>query len=252
MRLKPSVVVLFIALLLSGCASLKENRRAERVGIEWVTIPGGRFVMGDTFTIDNPDSLPLHEVDLEDYRMMRYEVTYYQYDQFAEATGRRLPEAIDGVRGDRAVEGVDWDEASAFCAWLGARLPSEAEWEYAAAGGADKQLWAGTDNEDEMGDYVRYRRNATANPGEVGRKKPNRFGLYDMSGNVAEWIGAYYQYYPEPDEEPSRYDLETFNIRIIRGGSYTMDEDVVKTYWRAGTLKDVQSTGIGFRCAQGV
>ncbi|MBO6574970.1 MAG: SUMF1/EgtB/PvdO family nonheme iron enzyme [Rhodothermales bacterium] len=244
------VLTLFTAALLTGCASLKESRRAERIGIEWVTIPGERFVMGDTAMIENPDALPLHEVDLTPYALTRYETTYHQYDAFARATERRMPGDVDGVRGDRAVVDVDWEDASAFCAWIGGRLPSEAEWEFAAGGGVDKQVWAGTNDEAEAGDYVRYRGNANAHPAQVGRKKPNQFGLYDMSGNVSEWIGAYYQYYPEPGEEPSRYDLETFDIRILRGGDFTMELEVARTYWRAGTLKDVRSNAIGFRCAR--
>lgn len=239
-----------LLLAVSGCAGLKESRRAERIGIEWVAIPGATFVMGDTIMIENPDALPLHEVTLADFQITRYETTYAQYLDFARSTGRRIPTAVGDAVGNHAVSDVDWDDAVAFCAWIGARLPSEAEWEYAAGGWPDKQAFAGTDLESDAGDYVQYRSNAPAHPSEVGRKLPNRLGLYDMSGNVAEWIGAYYQYYPEQGEAPARYDLEQFDIRIVRGGSYSMDLEVARTYWRAGTLRDVTSPAIGFRCAR--
>jgi sulfatase modifying factor 1 len=235
---------------ISGCAGLKESRRAEAIGIEWVSIAGARFVQGDTFLIENPDALPLHEVTLADFKITRYETTYAQYDAFAKETVRPQPAAVNGLRGDRAVTGVDWQDAIDFCAWLGARLPSEGEWEYAAAGGVDKQLWAGTNDEFDVDEYVWHRTNSSFGPEVVGRKLPNRFGLYDMSGNVSEWIGNYYQYYPEEGEEPAKYDLETFGIRILRGGDYTMDLEVTRTYWRAGTLKEIESPAIGFRCAR--
>lgn len=250
MRLRPAATLLLFAVALAGCANLKMDRRASRIGLEWVPIPGGTFVQGDVFMIENPDALPLHEVELADFLISRYETTFSQYDDFVAATGRRLPESTDGARGDRAVVDVDWEDASAFCAWVGGRLPSESEWEYAAAGGVDKQIWAGTDDESDADEYLRYRKNSGPTSTTVGEKLPNRFGLFDMSGNVSEWIGDYYQYYPGENEEPSRYDLDTFDIRILRGGDFTMELEVARTYWRAGTLKDVRSNAIGFRCAK--
>jgi formylglycine-generating enzyme required for sulfatase activity len=247
---RAALSILILLIVAPGCTGLKETRRAKRIGLEWVTVPGITFVMGDTIMIENPDALPLHEVEIAPFEISRYETTYAQYDDFARATRGRMPEAIDDATGDHAVSDVDWDDARAFCEWIGARLPAESEWEYAAGGWPDKMAFAGTNFEENVGEYVLYRKNAPAHPSEVGQKLPNRFGLYDMSGNVAEWIGAYYQYYPEPGEQPAKYDLEQFDIRIVRGGSYSMDLEVARTYWRAGTLKDVTSPAIGFRCAR--
>ena len=250
MGFRSASAFLLIGVTLAGCASLKLDRRASRIGLEWVTIPGGTFVQGDVFMIENPDALPLHEVTLGDFELSRYETTFSQYDDFATDTGRRVPEALDGVRGDRAVVDVEWDDANAFCAWIGGRLPTESEWEYAAAGGVDKQIWAGTNDESDVDEYLRYRKNSGPAATTVGQKLPNRLGLFDMSGNVSEWIGDYYQFYPGEGETPSRYDLENFDIRILRGGDFTMELEVARTYWRAGTLKDVRSGAIGFRCAK--
>lgn len=219
------------------------------VGLEWVPIPGAVFVQGDTFEAENADALPLHQVAVDDFMMSRFETTFHQYDLFADARDRRLPESDLG-RDNRAVTDVDWEEASAFCAWVGGRLPTESEWEFAAAGGPEKQMWAGTSDSSEADEYVRYRKNSGVSDTEVGRRLPNIFGLYDMSGNVSEWIGDYYQFYPEDAESPSQYDLRNFEIRILRGGDFTMELDVARTYWRAGTLKDVKSNAIGFRCAR--
>ena len=92
-------------------------------------------------------------------------------------------------------------------------------------------------------------KNGTSAPGEVGRKRPSLFGLYDLSGNVAEWVSDYYQYYPEPGAEPAYYDLHQ-GMRIVRGGSYSMSASIAQTHWRAATLREVQSPAIGFRCAR--
>ena len=219
------------------------------MGIEWVDIPGGEYLMGDTFEGTNQDALPLHRVTVLPFRILRYEVTYRQYDAFVHSTSSRLPDDSGTTRGDQAVADVSWDEAAAFCAWIGGRLPSEREWEFAAAGGDRKQVWPGTNNPDSVDAYVRHRTNSVGMPGVVGRHRPNRFGLFDMGGNVAEWVGAFYQFYPEDGTEPDWVDLDDRGIRILRGGSYSMEPEIARTYWRAGTLREVTSPAVGFRCA---
>lgn len=250
MRVPAILLLLTLPLALEACSASREARRARSVGIEWVAIPGGHYLMGDTFERENQDALPLHRVTVAPFRVLRYEVTYRQYDQFAGSTGRRLPDASGTTRGDQAVVDVDWDDASAFCAWIGARLPSEREWEFAAAGGPAKQLYPGTDDPDSVDAYVRHRVNSIGMPGVVGRRRPNVYGLYDMGGNVAEWVGAFYQFYPEDGEEPDWVDLDDRGIRIVRGGSYSMEPEIARTYWRAGTLREVRSPAIGFRCTR--
>ncbi len=220
------------------------------MGIEWVDIPGGRYLMGDAFEGSNQDALPLHHVDVAPFRLLRYEVTFRQYDAFAGATNRRLPDASGTTRGDQAVVDVDWDDAAAFCDWIGGRLPSEREWEFAAAGGPGKQLFPGTSDPDSVDAFVRHRTNSVGMPGVVGRRLPNAYGLFDMGGNVAEWVGAFYQFYPADGEEPDWVDLGDRGIRILRGGSYSMEPEIARTYWRAGTLREVRSPAIGLRCAR--
>lgn len=244
-------VVLFVLLaFVAGCAGSRHARRAATMGVEWLPVPGGPFVMGDTFFGTNTDALPVHEVTVGPFLISRNETTRGQYRVFASATGVPMPEGPASAPDDMAVSSVDWDEANAFCAWIGGRLPSEQEWEFAAAGGPDKQLYAGTDNVDSLASYARFRANSVARPAPVGRRLPNRFGLHDMSGNVAEWVGAFYQFYPKEGLEPVVDDPKSTGIRIVRGGSYSMEPDVTRTYWRAGTLRSVRSSAVGFRCAK--
>ncbi len=237
------VVMLFGA----GCAS---SRIPEAPGLEWVAVEGGQFTMGDVVTGMDPDATPVHVVEVGDLWASRYETTWDQYDWFTATTGRErhMPGNVD--RGARAVHSVMWADAVAFCAFVGGRLPTEPEWEFLAAGGALKQRYPGTNSSEEAGDYVRSHDNSLAESFIVGSKLPNAFGLYDMGGNVAEWIADYYPKYPEPGAEPEWFDMQNFDMRILRGGSYAQNTPAARTARRAGTLQDVRSESIGFRCVK--
>lgn len=237
--------------LLIGCAGCTLFRSTPDLPLpEKVAVAGGTFLMGDVFDYDNTDALPVHEVTVAGFEIMTHEVTFDQYDAFAKATGRPLPEDDGRGRGPRAVVKVNWDEAQAFCAVHGARLPSEVEWEYAARSGGQDHRYAGTDALRTLPEYAWFDNNHlgvfTGIP--VRQKKPNPLGLYDMSGNVHEWIGTYYQFYPKPGVPPENSDLKASAIRILRGGSYDGLADYTQTFWRMGTLAEERADNIGFRC----
>lgn len=239
---------LLVFLFLTGCTSLRVPEEMAAIGWEWVYMEGGPFIVGDTFGGHVEDSLPAHGVRIEPFYISRYETTLDQYDVFARETGRETVLSDQSNRGTRAAGNMAWEDALAFCEWMGGRLPTEQEWEYAASGGIPKQRYPGTDNEDEADDYVRHRVNSMAESFPVGRKKPNRFGLYDMGGNVAEWIGDFYEFYPEPGEDPRWIDLHARDLRLARGGGYSAERYVAQTHWRAGTLRQVTTPTIGVRC----
>lgn len=217
--------------------------------MEMTKIEGGTFLMGDVMEKKNEDSLPLHEVTLDDFYIGTYEVTYEQYDAFAAATGRLLPEDDDRGRGDRAVIYVTWEDALAFCNAYGYRLPKEQEWEYAARSGGLGQLYAGTSNPDSLDRYVRRAQNSGPYSYLVGTKQPNDLGLYDMSGNVSEFIGDYYPFYRTHPDSIDYYPLNERMMRVARGGSFNSDDYTLRTYWRVGVLGDLEDHTIGFRCA---
>ena len=104
--------------------------------------------------------------------------------------------------------------------------------------------------EEEAPEYARFISNSLAEVFPVGTKKPNVYGLYDMGGNVAEWIGEFYEYYPDPGVAPSWFDLPNRELRIVRGGGFSADLSITRTYWRSGTLGRVATAGIGVRCAK--
>lgn len=254
MTIMRAIRYLTATLLSTGCASsqlpLAHDSMYDRVHISWVRIEGGSFVMGDTFYGNNEDALPVHRIRVASFSISRFETSFEQYDAYARHAHLPRPMPDDVYRQRRAVSDVSWKEALAFCTSLGARLPSEVEWEYAAAGGAAKQLYAGTSDSLSLTNYASYQGNSAGLALPVGSKKPNLFGLYDMSGNVAEWIDEYYQAYPEDGEEPVIADENLFDLRIIRGGSVWASRLRARTYWRAGTLKEVRTPSVGFRCAK--
>lgn len=236
-------VILFSTIICS-CSLLKKTTPS--YAPEMVFISGGTYTIGDIFENANSDALPVHEVTITDFYLSKYETTYAEYDAFAKNTGRKSPRDGGYGRGSRAVVYVTWDDALAFCRSVGMRLPSEAEWEYAARSGGKKQMYSGFSDTDSLRSYAVVNSSNINFSYAVGKLKPNDLGLYDMSGNVFEWIGEFYQFYSSPEK---LHDFKKDGIRIIRGGSFAEERGTTRTYWRAGTLHDVEASDIGFRCA---
>jgi len=257
-RIYISLAIICICAL-TNCSFIKDlfdNR--PRPEIEKVFIRGGSFMMGDVVEGENSDALPIHKVTLEDYYLTKYEITYAQYDLFADHSEYDRPTSGYINRGNRAVAFVTWQEARAFCNYVGMRLPIEQEWEYAARERGKKVIYPGTNSADSLALFARHDGNTyQLRTFPVGTKKPNALGLYDMAGNAYEWIGRFYQFYPEEGENPEWDDMEPDGIRIIRGGSFmskqspgSKEVNPMKTWWRVGTLADTKTMDTGFRCAE--
>lgn len=225
---------------LTGCMSSKLATDVQPP--EMVFVEGGTFLMGDLIELNNKDALPVHSVTVDDFYIGKYEVTFEQYDTYAKATGLPVPFDDSLGRGTRAAVRVNWHEAKAYCNYFGYRLPAETEWEYAARSGGEKTLYSGTSNPDSLKYYSIFE---SRHSFYVGSKKPNALGIYDMTGNVFEWIGSYYQYYDNPED---MHDLENSRLRLIRGGAYNSNNNLGKTFWRVGTLSDAKDNNVGFRC----
>lgn len=228
-------------------------------GREMVQIPEGPFVMGSKD--GDPDEAPEHQVYLKIYYMDLKEVTQAEYDRFAKMTKRRMPrvEVFEDdpaklLKPDLAAMSVSWDDANAFCKWAGKRLPTEAEWEKGARGeGKRKYPWGdqvgiGHANLNGSEDGHKY----LAPPGsfESGRSV---YGLYDMAGNVSEWVADSYheKYYSQSPYRDPKGPEET-EIRVIRGGSWRESAQNARVsrrfqakHWRADIT-------IGIRCAKDV
>ncbi len=126
------------------------------------------------------------------------------------------------------------------------RLPTENEWEYAARAAGKKYLYSGTSNPDSLVYFTLDPESDLNFSIQVGMNRPNQLGIYDMTGNVFEWIGDFYQFYSQPG---NLHDNENDGVRIIRGGSFRYR---ASNFRRIGTLKDVREDDLGFRCVKDI
>jgi formylglycine-generating enzyme required for sulfatase activity len=213
------------------------------------------FQMGSLGNSLNFDEGPRHMVKLKAFSISKREVTFAEYDRFARATGRRLPYDETWGRGKRPVINVSWRDAMAYADWLSKqtgrkyRLPSEAEWEYAARAGSVYSYWW-ADNEDgahancfDCGSRWDGKQTAPA-----GSFKANRFGLFDMSGNVQEWTAdCYHNSYTGAPADGSAWQTPECTQRVVRGGAYSSPLDSLRSAKRGQLIQDTRLDNLGFR-----
>ncbi|MEW8338491.1 MAG: SUMF1/EgtB/PvdO family nonheme iron enzyme [Candidatus Thiodiazotropha taylori] len=234
---------------------------------EMVKIEGGAFDMGTDPEKDSEadsDEQPSHRVEIKPFYLGKYEVTFAEYMAFANATNRQTPDDNDLGRDLRPVINVSWEEAVAYVEWLSQqtgkhyRLPTEAEWEYAArAGSATKYSW---------GDNIREDNKIWANCEGCGSKwggkqtelvgsfAANAFGLYDMAGNVWEWTqDCWHDDYRNAPSDGSAW-LESgqgdCSRRVIRGGSWSTEPGLLRSAYRGWGDPNSRGSTLGFRLAQ--
>jgi formylglycine-generating enzyme required for sulfatase activity len=211
---------------------------------DMVLIPAGEFIMGTDRSPSHTNEEPTHTVYLDAYYIDKYEVTQRQYK---EVMGEN-PSVWIGS--DMPVEVVSWFDAKEYCEKVGKRLPTEAEWEKAAKGGRD-DIWAGTTDRENLGEYAWHNINARQKAHPVGQKKPNGYGIYDMSGNLYEWVSDWYkgQYYNiSPKKNPT--GPEEGLQRVLRGGSWDNHWYGIRTTRRIAQEPSMKTTYYGFRCAK--
>lgn len=275
-RMASALVVSLVLLLIGGTtwlwqkgydldqAALKIQSLVVGIHVlpQMVQIPGGTFQQGDVEQMGDSSRNPVRAVTIKPFAMGKYEVTFEEYDRFAIAKGRPLPGDQGWGRGNRPVINVSWDEAKAYAEWLSQqtgkhyRLPTESEWEYAARSGAKQQIWAGTSEESELDKYAVFSNNSGNRTAEVGTKKGNEFKLYDLSGNVFEWVEdcAHAMYEGAPQDGSAWLEASggDCTLHVIRGGSwgYLPDDLRVSTRYRDAPVYRNYSTG--FRLAQDI
>jgi len=252
-------------------------------GLEYVWIPPGTFMMGcspgDSACHDNEK--PRHQVAItKGFWMGQTEVTVGAYKRFAAATGRQMPPEpkLQGRPlnpgwgdGDMPIVDVTWEDAHHYCTWAGGRLPTEAEWEYAARAGStaaqydnlDEIAWTADnsghdhlnseniskDGHDYYAVFLKRLNENDNNMHEVGQKRANEFWLFDMLGNVWEWVNDWYDqsYYQNgPPRDPT--GPASGKKRVLRGGSWNYDSRNVRVSLRVWDNPANSDDNVGFRC----
>jgi len=216
-----------------------------------VAVKGGCFQMGDTFGDGGLDEKPVHEVCVDDFLIGRYEVTQDQWQAVMGSNPSRIK-----AGGQYPVDNLSWDDARDFIRRLNEkssrkwRLPTEAEWEYAARSGGQKQRFAGTDSREKLDDYTWNDNNSDMKSHPVGTKQPNGLGLYDMSGNVWEWCADRYDriYYRQSPRNNPKGDPFGIN-RTMRGGSASSVQGFLRASYRDYVAPNVRGDMFGLRLA---
>jgi len=217
--------------------------------IEWVSIPAGSFDMGCSPNDDGCSATeePVHTVSVAAFEMTRTEITQAQYEA---ETGENPSRFYDCP--SCPVDTVKFPDAMAFCEALGGRLPSEAEWEYAARG-ATTSTYACGDDEGCLAEAAWYFNNADGETHPVGRLEANGFGLHDMLGNVWEWVEDCWHegYAGDPPTDGSVWEGGDCNYRMLRGGNWGLSASGLRVSNREGDFEGIYYIPApGIRCVR--
>jgi formylglycine-generating enzyme required for sulfatase activity len=232
---------------------VKTEERYSRYCPEMVVLPAGKFMMGSPETEKDreKDEGPLHEVTIaRPFAVSKYAVTFDQWDACVAYGGCAEPQAGRSKwgRGRQPAIYVNWEDAQQYVRWLSGltgqrqryRLISEAEWEYAARAGSTTAYSFGEDPA-MLGDYAWYGGNSKQQAHPVGEKKPNAFGLYDMHGNVWQWVeDCYHQDYKGAPEKGLAWIQADDCFHMVRGGSWEDGPSVLRSAFR-GELGRIHS-----------
>jgi formylglycine-generating enzyme required for sulfatase activity len=220
--------------------------------MEFVLIPSGTFMMGspDLDSQADGDEKPAHQVTIsEPFYMGKYEVTQAQWKAVMGNNPSRLKD-----KPEHPVENVSWDDVQAFIKKLNAqgdgvscRLPTEAQWEYAARAGK-QSVYSFGDDPAKLGEYAWYDQNSGNETHPIGTRKPNAWDLYDMYGNVWEWIEDGKRTYAKNAVTDPNGPTDTGADRVIRGGSWDAAARVARSAYRDADLPGYRRDYLGFRC----
>ena len=250
------VSAISVTLIINGCATTPPNSLAQKIDQDMVLVEGGQFTMG----ADNPSAKksegPARTVNVDGFYLSKFEVTQ---SLFEAVTGSSLSYFRDP---NTPVNNISWQQANYFIKKLNEktgehyRLPTEAEWEFAAKGGILTKgfTFSGSNNIDDVAWYANNSHNKAH---KVGQKQPNELGLYDMTGNVGEFVidafdEGYYKTAPSDNPVNAKEEKESLAHKSVRGGSFAYDADESENYRRDFASQSVIMSDMGLRLAKDV
>jgi formylglycine-generating enzyme required for sulfatase activity len=228
------------------------EKLANGIRLEMVSLPAGKFLMGSA---ESNSEKPQHLVKVNSFAIGKYPVTQAQYQA---VMGNNPSHWKNNPQ--NPVERVSWNDAQAFCEKLSQitgktyRLPTEVEWEYACRAGTTTRYYFG-DDANQLGDYAWYDGNSGGKTHPVGQKKPNAWGLYDMSGNVWEWCeDDWHDSYKNAPEDGSAWidnDNHSPPLKCPRGGSWYLNPNYCRSAYRYLKYRRDNGNDLGFRVVCG-
>ena len=219
---------------------------------EMVFVPGGGFTMGDTSGDGDPSERPTARVTLSAFWIDRLEVTFDHFARFLQSAGFKVQgnwEQNRGRGGNHPVVNVTWTDADAYCRWAGKRLPTEAEWEFAARGTDGRKYPWGNQWDNNRAAFRGNRAGKQTSPVGSYATGASPFGAMDMAGNVWEWTASLEKPYPYVAID-GREDPNAGGSRVTRGGSWFTTQDLLRSSARDFSSRRGQNDKLGFRCAQ--
>ncbi|VAW76687.1 Phage protein [hydrothermal vent metagenome] len=235
--------------------SFRDTLRDKSKGPLLISLPQASFLMGSKNSSIDINEIPRHHVRLEGFAISKMEVTFEQYAKFVQATGRSMPNDKDWGKGTRPVINVTWLDAVAYTKWISKqtgsvyRLPTEAEWEFAArAGTSTEYFWGNSSGKQNANCFDCGSRWDSLQTAPVARFKANRFGLHDVLGNVMEWtIDCYHPNYKGAPSNGQAWVTGACTTRVLRGGSYKSIANSVRSAAREHLPANTSNSQIGFR-----
>jgi formylglycine-generating enzyme required for sulfatase activity len=222
---------------------------------EMIKVEGGSYNMGDVLNLGAPNEQPVHRVKVNSFCIAATETTVLQWKTFCEATGHPMPgQTLEGgYLDDHPIVNISYDDIQSYCEWLSdkmgkvCRLPTEAEWEFAARGGLKGKgcKFCGG----QTIDLVAWHEGNCKGSQQCAAKKPNELGVYDMSGNACEWCSDWFAPYNAEDNNDNPKGPAMGKTKVVRGGGWFSKANNCRTTTRSFSLPDNANSGIGFRVA---
>jgi formylglycine-generating enzyme len=242
------IVLLASPLSLQSQKAIAKTIKNPKDGLSYLWIPSGTFTMGCSPGDQQcfSEEMPAHRVTIsKGFWIGQTEVTTDAYERFAGLAQNNADPSPQKPSDGNAmpIVVVTWNEASDYCVWAGGRLPTEAEWEYAARGGSNAARYGDLDQ------IAWYQKNSGNKTHEVAKKQPNSFGLFDVLGNVWEWVSDWYDgtYYAHSSEvDPT--GPESGTMHVMRGGSWMNTANLLRLSDRGRSNADLRFNYFGMRC----